>query len=201
MSRIDVLLFDLGGVLVEFSGVRDLGVLLKGRLSEAEISEQMSHYLPTEQFGLGKLSPRDFGERFVRDWNIELSPEDFLREFQSWSKRLLPGAVDLLTLLRPRFRLAALSNSNELHWERNTNELGLTSLFDVAISSHQVGLYKPDPQMYLTALDRLGVAPDRVMFFDDVPAYVTAASALGICSFQVEGVEGVRSRLMQEHLL
>ena len=112
MSKIDVLLFDLGGVLVEFSGVRDLAVLLKGRLSEAEISEQMSHYLPTEQFGLGKLSSRDFGEHFVRDWNIELSPEDFLREFQSWSKRLLPGAIELLTLLRPRFRLAALSNSN-----------------------------------------------------------------------------------------
>ena len=201
MSKNDVLLFDLGGVLVEFSGVRDLAMLLKGKLSEAEISEQMSHYLPIEQFGLGKLSPREFGERFVRDWNIELSPEDFLREFQSWSKRLLPGAVELLTLLRPRFRLAALSNSNALHWERNTNDLGLTDLFDVAISSHQVGLYKPDPQMYLTALDRLGVSPDRVMFFDDVPAYVTAASALGIRAFQVVGVEGVRSRLMQEHLL
>ena len=201
MSKIGVLLFDLGGVLVEFSGVQDLAILLKGKLSEAEISEQMSHYLPTELFGLGKLSPQDFGERFVRDWNIDLSPEDFLREFQSWSKRLLPGAVELLTSLRPRFRLAALSNSNELHWERNTNELGLTGLFEVAISSHQVGLYKPDPQMYLIALDRLGVSPDRVMFFDDVPGYVTAASALGIRAFQVVGVEGVWSRLMQEHLL
>ena len=201
MSKIDVLLFDLGGVLVEFSGVRDLAMLLNGRLSEAEISEQMSHYLPIEQFGLGKLSPRDFGERFVKDWNIELSPEDFLREFQSWSKRLLPGAFELLTLLRPQFRLAALSNSNALHWERNTNDLGLTGLFDVAISSHQVGLYKPNPQIYLTALDRLAVLPDRVMFFDDVPAYVTAASVLGIHAFEVEGVEGVRSRLIQEHLL
>jgi glucose-1-phosphatase len=201
MSLTEVLLFDLGGVLVEFSGVRDLAVLLQGRLSETEIMEQMSHYLPTEQFGLGKLSSREFGERFVKDWNIELSPEDFLREFQSWSKRLLPGAVELLTLLRPRFRLAALSNSNELHWERNTNNLGLTSLFELAISSHQVGLYKPDPHMYLIALDRLGVSPDRVMFFDDVSANVTAASALGIRAFQVEGVEGVRSRLIQEHLL
>ena len=53
----------------------------------------------------------------------------------------------------------------------------------------------------MTALDRLGVSPDRVMYFDDVPAYVTAASALGIRAFQVEGVEGVRSRLIQEHLL
>ena len=115
----------------------------------------MSRYLPSEQFGLGKLSPEDFGNRFVKDWNLELPAEDFLREFQSWSKRLLPGAFELLTLLRPRFRLAALSNSNALHWERNTNDLGLTGLFEVAISSHQVGLYKPDPQIYLTALDRL----------------------------------------------
>jgi len=201
MSKIDFLLFDLGGVLVEFSGVRELAVLLKGKLSETEISEQMSHYLPTELFGLGKLGPQDFCERFVRDWNIELSPEDFLHEFQSWSKRLLPGAVELLTLLRLRFRLAALSNSNELHWERNMNELGLTNMFEVAISSHQVGLAKPDPKIYMIALDQLGVSPDSVMYFDDVPAYVTAALALGFRAFQVEGVEGVRSRLAQEQLL
>jgi putative hydrolase of the HAD superfamily len=201
MSRIDVLLFDLGGVLVEFSGVRDLAVLLRGRLSESEILEQMSSYSPSEQFGLGKLSREDFGNRFVKDWHLELPPEDFLREFQSWSRRLFPGAVELLTMLRPRFRLAALSNSNELHWQRNTNDLGVTGLFEVAISSHQVGLYKPDPQMYLTALDRLGASPDSVMFFDDVPANVAAASALGIRAFQVEGVEGVRSCLIQEHLL
>jgi HAD superfamily hydrolase (TIGR01509 family) len=201
LSSIDVLLFDLGGVLVEFSGVRDLAVLLQGRLSESEILEHMSSYLPSEQFGLGKLGREDFGNRFVKDWNLELPPEDFLREFQTWSKRLLPGAVELLTLLRPRFRLAALSNSNELHWDRNTNDLGVTGLFEVAISSHQVGLCKPDPKMYLTALDRLGASPETVMFFDDVPANVAAASALGIRAFQVEGVEGVRSRLMQEQLL
>ncbi len=201
MSQIDILLFDLGGVLVEFSGVQNLAVLLQGRLSESEILEQMSHYPPFEQFGLGKLSREDFGNRFVKDWNLELPPEDFLREFRSWSKCLFPGAVELLTLLRPRFRLAALSNSNELHWDRNTNDLGVTGLFEVAISSHQIGLYKPDPKMYLTALDRLDASPNRVMFFDDVPANVAAASALGIRAFQVEGVEGVRSQLIQEQLL
>ncbi|HEU0292102.1 MAG TPA: HAD family phosphatase [Anaerolineales bacterium] len=201
MNQIDVLLFDLGGVLVEFSGVRDLAVLLRGRLSESEILEQWSRYPPSEQFGLGKLSREDFGNRFVKDWNLELPPEDFLREFQSWSKRLFPGAVELLTSLRPRFRLAALSNSNELHWERNSNDLGVTGLFEVAISSHQIGICKPDPRMYVTALARLGVSPDAVMFFDDVPANVEAASALGIHAFQVEGVEGVRSRLIREQLL
>jgi glucose-1-phosphatase len=201
LPQIEILLFDLGGVLVEFSGVQDLAVLLQGRLSESEILEQMSRYAPSEQFGLGKLSREDFGNSFVKDWNLEMPPDDFLREFRSWSKRLFPGAVELLTSLRSRFRLAALSNSNELHWDRNTNDLGVTSLFELAISSHQVGLYKPDPKMYLTALDRLGASPDKVMFFDDVPVNVIAASALGIQAFQVEGVNGVRSRLMRERLL
>ena len=99
MSQIDVLLFDLGGVLVEFSGVRDLAVLLQGRLSESEIQEQWSRYRPSEQFGLGKLSQEDFGNRFVKDWNLELPPEDFLREFQSWSKRLFPGAAEYVFVL------------------------------------------------------------------------------------------------------
>src|SRR5215208_1753967 len=189
MSLIDILLFDLGGVLVEFSGVQDLAGLLQGRLSESEILEQMSRYLPSEQFGLGKLSREEFATLFVKDWNLELPPEDFMREYQSWSRRLYPDAAELLSLLRPRFRLAALSNSNELQWERNTNDIGVTGLFELAISSHQVGLSKPDPQMYLTALDRLGAAPDSVMFFDDVPANVTAASALGIRAFQADGVE------------
>jgi HAD superfamily hydrolase (TIGR01509 family) len=201
MTTIDVLLFDLGGVLVEFSGVQGLSALLRGRLSESEILERWSRCPHSEQFGLGKLSRLDFAVGFVQDWNIDISPEDFLLEFRSWSRRLLPGATELLTLLRTRYRLAALSNSNELHWERNSHDLGVTNLFEVAISSHQIGRCKPDPEAYLIALDRLGISPESVMFFDDVPANVNAASALGIRAFQVNGVEGVQSRLLRERLL
>lgn len=198
---IDVLLFDLGGVLVEFSGVRDVAPFLRERLSEAEIRDRWRHCPHTRQFGNGEIGRREFGERFVRGWNLSVSPEDFLREFRTWSKRLLPGAAELLASLRPRFRLAALSNSNELHWERNTNDLGLIGMFETAISSHQIGLCKPDPRAYLVTLERLGVPPEAVMFFDDVPAHVAAAAALGIHAFQVEGVGDVRARLAREGIL
>jgi len=152
-------------------------------------------------FGLGKLSAQDYAARFVREWEIDLEPGGFLEEYRSWSRCLLPGAKELLASLRPRFRLAALSNSNELHWDRNTNDIGVTELFEMAISSHQVGLCKPDPAIYRLALDRLRVPPEAVLFFDDLKPNVTAASALGIRAFQVEGVEGVRRCLMREHLL
>jgi len=201
MTTIDVLLFDLGGVLVEFSGVQDVAPLLREKLSEAEILEHWRHCPHTWQYGNGKLSRQEFGERFVRDWDLNVSPQVFLREFRTWSKRLLPGAAELLAALQPRFRLAALSNSNELHWERNTHDLGITGYFEFAISSHQIGIHKPDTAAYLIALERLGVPPQAVMFFDDTPTNVEAAKALGIHAFQVEGVKGVRARLIEEGLL
>lgn len=198
---VEVLLFDLGGVLVEFSGVQELAPLLRAATTEPEIVERWSHCEHTKAFGTGRLSREEFADRFVRDWGVDLPPERFAAEFRSWSKRLLPGAEELLASLRPRFRLAALSNSNALHWERNVNELGINDLFEVAISSHQVGCCKPDPRIYQAALERLGVSPDAVMFFDDVQGNVDAASRLGMRAFQVDGVEGLRERLKAEHIL
>jgi len=196
-----VLLFDLGGVLVEFTGVRDVAPFLPAGTSEAEIRRLWNTCPHTEAYCLGRLGRQEYGERFVRDWGLSVTPERFLVEFRSWSRSVLPGAPELLSLLRPRFRLAALSNSNELHWERNTLDLGITGLFEMAISSHEVGLAKPDPAIYRLALDRLGEAPEAVMFFDDLEANVAAAAKLGMQAFRVDGVEGVRARLAAEKLL
>jgi epoxide hydrolase-like predicted phosphatase len=200
-TNVQVLLFDLGGVLVDYSGVQDIAALLPARASPSEILDRWTSCPHSRAFGLGKLNPQDYAERFVRDWGINLEPDRFLLEYRSWSRCLFPGARELLDSLRPRFRLAALSNSNELHWDRNSNDIGVTELFEVAISSHQVGLCKPDPAIYRVALDRLRVSPEAVLFFDDSQPNVVAASELGIRAFQVEGVEEVRACLARENLL
>jgi len=169
--------------------------------SPSEIVDRWNGCPHSQAFGLGKISADEYAARFLRDWGIDLEPGRFVREYRSWSRCLLPGARELLALLRPHYRLAALSNSNELHWDRNSTEIGVTELFEVAISSHQVGLCKPDPAIYRVALDRLQVSPDSVVFFDDLKPNVVAASELGIHAFQVEGVEAVRECLTREQLL
>ena len=146
-----MLLFDLGGVLVDFTGVRDIAALLSKPASRADIVERWSHCPVSYAFGVGEIGPAEFAQRFVRDWGITLEPEQFLREFRSWSRGFLPGARELLDTLRPRFRLGAVSNSNEVHWARNA-ELGVTQQFEFAVSSHQVGACKPDAAVYEAAL-------------------------------------------------
>src|SRR6185436_6298898 len=106
--------------------------------------------------------------------------QEFLKVFRSMARSVVPGARELLAELRPRFRLAALSNSNEVHWERNFKELRVLELFDFAVSSHQVGLCKPDPAIFRVALERARLPADAVMFFDDLPANVAAARSVGI---------------------
>lgn len=199
--RVELLLFDLGGVLVDFAGPRELGQFLRTPASPAEILDRWIGCPHTQDFERGRISPREWAERFVRDWDIHLEPEEFLLEFKTWSNCILPGTRELLASLRPRYRLAALSNANEVHWERNANELNVLDLFEFAISSHQVGLCKPDPAIFEVAINRARVAPDHVMFFDDLAVNVAAACELGILGRQVRGVDGVRQCLLTEGLL
>jgi len=187
-----LLLFDLGGVLVDFTGVRDIAALLSKPASRADIVERWSHCPVSYAFGVGEIGPAEFAQRFVRDWGITLEPEQFLREFRSWSRGFLSGARELLDTLRPRFRLGAVSNSNEVHWARNA-ELGVTQQFEFAVSSHQVGACKPDAAIFEAALRRAGIAAEAVAYFDDLQENVDAATELGMRAFRTEGVEAVRN--------
>lgn len=198
----ELLLFDFGGVLVEFAGPKELGQHLRWASTPAGILERWTKCPHTDDFECGRLSPLQWAERFIETWDVDLDPEEFLAKFTTWSRGVLPGARDLLERLRPRYRLAALSNSNALHWERNANELRILELFEFAISSHHVGLCKPDPRIFHVALERANVSsPDAIVFFDDLAANIEAAKAAGLRAYQVRGVDELRERLIRERLL
>jgi len=60
--------------------------------------------------------------------------------------------------------------------------LPVDELFEVVVDSAFVGLRKPDPAIYRLTCDRLGVAPDRCLFVDDVEVNCTAAADLGMAA-------------------
>ncbi len=196
MRRHDrLLLFDLGGVVVEFSGLRDILALLREPMPLDEVSRRFAGSQAIADFETSRLTPEQFGAAFCAAWPLRCSEAEFLAHYESWTRALLPGAAELLTELGGRYRLAALSNSNILHWTRNDVVIGVQAYFERAFSSHELGLRKPDPAIYLHALAELNVEPHDVIFFDDNAANIEAAAALGIDAYLVEGVDAVRSRL------
>jgi putative hydrolase of the HAD superfamily len=191
-----LLLFDLAGVLLEFPGIGGLKSLLREPLSESEV---LQRWLATDvlpRFELGLLSPDEFAAAVVSEMPLSVTAPEFLTHYESWTQQLFPGARELLDELRPRFRLAALSNSNALHWSRY-RDLGIETLFERAFASFEVGVRKPDRQIYEHALRELAVRPEDVLFFDDSAANVEAAASLGMAAYRVVGVEAVRACLSE----
>lgn len=198
MSRsIEVLLFDLGGVLVDFGGAEGLARLLPEPMELEEIEARWLRCPHSLAFGSGALETEAFADAFMRDWRITVSRDVFVEEYRSWARGFLPGARELLDELRPHYRLAALSNSNALHWGQLMDAHGLGSAFDEALSSHEVGYRKPAREMYQAALSRLRVEPAAVLFLDDSQTNVDAAAAMGMQAARAQGVDGVRRVLAE----
>jgi putative hydrolase of the HAD superfamily len=198
---IDAIVFDLGGVMIDYVGVEDLAEWLPPSHTPAAIRTRLSRCAQTQAFGVGRLDRDEFAQRFVADWGLDLTPADFLCRFRRSVRGWLPGAEDLLAELRPRYTLAALSNTNALHWERVIDDLGAGSRFDLVIPSHEVGLSKPDSRIFDLTLARLNLIPENVAFFDDSAVNVEAARAVGLQAWQVEGVDEARCRLVEAGLL
>lgn len=88
--------------------------------------------------------------------------------------------VEYLASLRPRYQLAIVSNSFVGAREREETLYGFAGIFEAIIYSHEEGLEKPDPAIYLLACERLRVRPEDVVFVDDTEGHVAAAERIGM---------------------
>lgn len=184
-----VLLFDLGGVLLENRTFDVLGEWLP-KLGEAEIRARWLASDAVRAFERGRIDPREFGERFVAEWGLNLTVDDFLREFATWPTGFYPGAEAALRTWRQRYRVCALSNANAIHWARFN---GFAEHFDHAFSSHLIGKIKPDRDVFDHVIVALGVPPEAILFFDDSLPNVTTARSVGMCAEHAVGFEAVQA--------
>ena len=90
------------------------------------------------------------------------------------------AVCDLIPRLAGRYKLALLSNTNELHYRQFRGQFAaVLDRFDRLFVSHEMGLRKPDPAIYRHVSDWAGVPPAECLFIDDLPENVEAARACG----------------------
>jgi beta-phosphoglucomutase-like phosphatase (HAD superfamily) len=92
-----------------------------------------------------------------------------------------PGVPEVLDLLAGRgLRLAVASSSRTAWVEAALTTLGIRARFELIVSGDMVRQSKPDPEIYLLAAERLGVAPARCLAVEDSPKGVQSAHAAGM---------------------
>ena len=129
-----------------------------------------------------------------------------IREFKDiWSDFFdgpVPGIEEVLDRVRRRYRVAFLSNSNEVHADVIPQRF--SALFqpeDRFIYSHRFKVAKPDPEIFHRALEVIGALPQHAVFVDDLIENVLAARHVGIKAFQFVGSEALLKELEMENLL
>ena len=195
MSRVEAVISDFGGVLTtplfhafaavqqangipfetlgkamwratQERGENPLFALERGELSEPEFLAMLESALAAETGSAVEL--HDFAERYF----AALDANDEMIAF-------LGALKDERGL-----RLAMLTN-NVREWEpRWRAMLPVDDLFEVVVDSAYVGMRKPDREIYLLTLERLGLPPSACVFIDDIDVNCDAARAVDIRAVQ-----------------
>jgi HAD superfamily hydrolase (TIGR01509 family) len=194
----DVVLFDLGGVLMNFGGLGRLAEL-SGEKQGAALQTRWISSGWVQAFERGACTAEAFAQGVVNDLELDLTPAAFLEDFSMWSAGPFAGSLDLVRSLRGTIGMGCLSNTNAVHWQRHLDHWGLVRYFDWTFTSHELGMMKPDPAMFRHVIRTIGTTPDRLLFLDDVDENVQAARASGMCAEQTQGVHEVEDAL-RSHL-
>jgi beta-phosphoglucomutase len=175
------LLFDMDGVLIESTGVHTAAweaYLARHGIPSAGVMEKM----------LGKRN-----DQIVRVlWGPLITEEEVFRHGADkeqlyremmapvFERHIVPGVEGFVRAARSQGVPCALAtNAEPANVDFVLDRLGLRHCFQVIVDGHQVRRPKPDPEVYLTAASRLGIAPHNCVIFEDSPGGIQAARASG----------------------
>jgi len=196
-------LFDLGNTLIKLAYERVLENICRDasctRDELVALLEEPGAYRDMER---GAVTFWEFYEFLCDQAGYRGSIRDLHHVWSDFFDGPLPGMEDLLDRIRDRYRVAFLSNSNEVHAELIPKRFG--TLFrkdDRFIFSYRFKTAKPDPELFRRALEVIGALPQQVAFVDDLLENVHAARSLGIPAFQFTSAEQLTRELKDEGLL
>jgi epoxide hydrolase-like predicted phosphatase len=147
---------------------------------------------PWHQLERGEITMAEFGMGLVQraaDAGVEL---DFtaLREYHA-EMAAHPRMVETIAALKADgYKTALVTNNIKEAGDDWRALVDLDALFDAVVDSCVVGMRKPDPRIFLHALEQMGgVAPERAVFLDDHPLNIEGAERAGLRGIVVNDVD------------
>jgi len=196
---IDTFLFDLGGVLIDWS----------------------PRYLFSRHFPNDEAAMDDFlGRVCTSEWNVTMDagkpahvaraeriaefPEHealIHRWFDEWPNMMrgpIEGTVAVLSELRERgYRLYALTNWSADTFPHARGRFDFLDWFEHIVVSGELNLIKPDPAIFRHAIERCALDPRRTLFIDDSAKNTASAASLGFHVHHFQSPDALRAELAQ----
>lgn len=188
-NKIRAVIFDMGGVLL-LNRIEEVLQRVAEVLkidAEAFREFQLEYH---ERIIRGRLSVREFVGMADERFGLEMGPDRIL---QLWKKSYLEvmlinkALLETAERIRERgYKTGMISNLSDLHAQIN-RERGLLEPFDVCILSCEVGLIKPQKEIFQLAVQKLGLRPEECVFIDDREKYLSVPRDMGFRVIHYKG--------------
>ena len=198
-GSVGAVVFDVGGVLVRLGGVERM-VTLSGMASADAVWARWLTCPWVRDFERGRCTVDEFVTGVIASWDLDVTPEAFLAEFASWPEAPLPGAAALVTEVASAVPTACLANTNAVHWDV-AGGFGVVDGCTVRFLSHELGMVKPDAEVFDHVAGVLGLDPGRILFLDDLESNVAGARSRGFVAARVTGPDEARTALVAAGVL
>ncbi|MDH2915006.1 glucose-1-phosphatase [Kosakonia sp. HypNH10] len=181
-------IFDLGNVIVDIDFNRVLGAW--SDFSRVPLATLKQNFVMGEAFHRherGEISDEEFAKALCEEMALPLSYEQFSTGWQAVFVALRPDVIDIMHKLRAKGdRVVVLSNTNRLHttfWPEQYPEIRAAA--DRIYLSQEMGMRKPEAEIYQQVLAEEGFSADDTVFFDDNAENIAGAERVGITSILV----------------
>jgi putative hydrolase of the HAD superfamily len=185
--RFEALILDFGGVLTTplqaamAAFATDIGIELQDLVRVALAAYAGEEDSLVTRFETGHISEEEFAAHFAARLT-EVSGRTIA------SDGLVRKVFSGLTLEEEMFEAVGKARTGGLKTALLSNSWGvelyprerINEVFDVVVISGEVGLRKPDPEIFEFTLDKLGVPAERCVFVDDHPGHLKTAKELGM---------------------
>lgn len=188
MEKIENIIFDLGGVLldIDYNRTRNafekLGITDFDQMYSQADANQLFQKLET-----GKISEQDFYKELNHCTGLNLSPEDIRNAWNAMLLSFRESSLQFLDNIRPKYKLFLLSNTNYIHltsfneiFQNKKRDKPFEKYFDKVFYSCAIGLRKPDIVCYKWILNQLNIEGGKTLFIDDSVQNIEGAKKAGL---------------------
>jgi len=186
---IQAVFFDLGGVIL-MEAARDFGIDARFSLMPGTVTRCLDVNSRWKEARVGHCSYEEWVDS-VREALVEEAggqADEVLQEALKAEAPVNEAVMRLVSALSVRYRIGAISNTKTRDLERFIKRR-FGPLFEVVVGSADLGVAKPDPDIYLHAARRLSLRPKACVFIDDVEANANGATAVGMNGILFESTQ------------
>jgi len=203
-SPIKAVVFDLGGVLIDFDFQRANTAAAKvSGLEVGEVQRRLFSSPDFFAFECGAISEHQFHASLEKTLECAVPFEIFRGAWNSIFESEIESTIELVRVLHKKkeLKVGILSNTNVLHFKHLRERMSVLRELEHVYASHEIRCRKPNPESFQHVLQKMSVPAENAVFIDDLSENIAAAQAVGMIGIHATDAKTVARGLTELGLI